>query len=229
MPIVCIHCESVKPSESSATTSTDRFELYRTRYEQRIQELSPRDAPCIHCLHPLTHGHGYYPRKPYTFEGFREEWDIHRRYCPVCKHTFGLLPSHLAPYARYTIDVQDAATSSVGAGRSYEQTSSQLSERGVTVEVPTLRNWFRRFQNQVREILPFLSSLVQQEQPQRQLPPLRSGVRDAHICGYYDRLPLLGSLPHSGTWNLRRQIVCLFAPPVSVNRVSYGLSVANTS
>lgn len=208
-------------------TANERFELFRSRYHERIQSLRPCDAPCIHCQHPLTHGHGYYPREPYTFGGFREEWDIHRRFCPVCRRTFGLLPSHLAPYARYTIDVQDAAVSSVGEGCRYEQTASKLTEQGVAVEPRAVRCWFCRFCDQVRQVLPTLSSQLQQDEPQRELPPLRRGVRDTFVCSYYDRLPLLGSLPHSGAWNLLRRIVCLFAPSVSVNRVSYGLASAH--
>lgn len=210
-------------------TNKERFELFHSRYHELIQALQPSDVPCIHCSHRLTHGQGYYLRKPYTFEGFREEWDIHRRLCPSCHRTFGLLPSHLAPYARYTIDVQDKAVSSVGESRSYEQTASDLARQGATVEPRTVRQWFRRFQIQVRQMLPALSSTLQREQPQRELPLLRSGVRDTHTCSYYDRLSLLGSLPHSGAWNLLRRIVCLFAPSVSVNRVSYGLSAVDGS
>jgi hypothetical protein len=207
-------------------SAKERSERYKSRYHERIRALNPCDVSCIYCSSPLTHGHGFYPRKPYTFEGWREEWDIHRRYCPQCHRTFGLLPSHLSPYARYTIDVQDAATSSVGEGRGYEQISSTFATQGVTVEPPTIRRWFHRFRDQVRQVLPTLSSRLQQAEPSRALPPLRGGVRDVLVCCYYDRLPLLGSSPHSGAWNLLRQIVCLFAPPVSVNRVSYGLFAA---
>lgn len=226
MPIVWSSSESVKTSPETTDISKERFELFKSRYYEGIQALRPSDAPCIHCEHPLTHGHGYYPREPYTFEGSREEWDIHRRLCPVCRRTFGLLPSHLAPYARYTIDVQDAAVASVGEGSHYEQTASKLSEQGAAVEPRTVRRWFCRFREQVRQILPTLSSQLQQAQPMRELPALRSGVRDPFVCCYYDRLPMLGNMPHSGAWNRLRRMVCLFAPAVSANRVSYGLSAA---
>jgi hypothetical protein len=58
------------------------------------------------------------------------------------------------------------------------------------------------------------------------LPLLPAGVKDPLLCAYYDRLVLLEVKSGSGFWNLRREAMCLFAPSLSVNRVSYGLSPA---
>jgi hypothetical protein len=197
----------------------------KAEYDQTILTLKPSDVPCIYCPHPKTHSHGTYPRKPFTFHEVRELWAIHRRYCPHpdCGRTFALLPEILAPYARFVIVAQDMAVAHLAEGTSYERTAIQLDEQGVSLSETTLRRWFTRIQDQTRNLLPTLSRLLQNQDPERHMPALRRHVRDPIVCAYYGRLRLWGK-NHSGAWNALRRIVCLFAPPVSVNRVSYGLS-----
>lgn len=100
----------------------------KTAYAQSIRAIKPLDVPCIYCHHPKTHSHGTYPRKPYTFHEVRDLWDIHRRRCPHpdCGRTFALLPSLLAPYARFVITAQDMAVADLAEGTSYEQTAIHL-------------------------------------------------------------------------------------------------------
>lgn len=214
MPIVYTSSDSVNPEMDP-----------KTLYDQAILTLMPSDVPCIYCHHPKTHSHGSYPRKPYNFHEVREMWRIHRRFCPNpdCARTFGLLPSILAPYARFVIVAQDMAAHDLAQGTSYEQTATRLDDHGVSPSESTLRRWFGRMQEHTRKMLPLLSSMLQNQQPERRLPALRSGVRDPIVCAYYDQLGIWGKA-HSGGWNCLRRRICLFAPSVSVNRVSYGLS-----
>jgi hypothetical protein len=134
-----------------------------------------------------------------------------------------LLPSNLAPYARFVILAQDMAVADLAQGTSYEQTATRLDEHGVSPSESTLRRWFGRMQEHTRMMLPLLASLLQNQQPERRLPAIRSGVRDPIVCAYYDQLRRWGKV-HSGAWNFLRRRICLYAPSVSVNRVSYGLS-----
>lgn len=214
MPIVYFNSELVNPEMDA-----------KTLYQLAIVSLKPSDVPCIYCPYPKTHAHGSYSRQPYTFDEEREFWDIHRRLCPspACGRTFGLLPDLLAPYARFVIVAQDMAVADLAQGTSYEQTMEHLDEHGVSPSEPTLRRWFGRMQEQTRTLLPLFSSHLQNQQPERRLPALRNRVRDPIVCAYYDQLEVWGK-SHSGAWNVLRRCICLFAPSVSVNRVSYGLS-----
>src|SRR5690606_5932166 len=108
---------------------------------------------CIHCINEKTHAHGTYSRRPFTFRGTRELWNIHRRHCPKCNGTFGLLPDILAPYARYDIVVQDLAVAKIAEGRTYEQTACELDEQDISPSESTLRRWFTRMQKQVRQVI----------------------------------------------------------------------------
>jgi transposase len=197
----------------------------KTLYNQFILTLTPSHVPCIYCDSSKTHSHGTYPRRPYEFQEKRELWRMHRRYCPHpdCGRTFALLPAILAPYARFVIVAQDMAVAHVAEGMSYEQTAIRLDEQGISPSESTLRRWFGRMQDQTRHMLPMLSSMLQNEKPERRLPALRKHVRDSTVCAYYNQLEVWGK-GHSGAWNLLRLIICLFAPSVSANRASYGLS-----
>lgn len=212
MPIV--YCSSVAVNPNLDVKS---------EYEQAVRTLKPIDIPCIYCPSTKTHAHGTYPRRPFTFHEKRELWDIHRRHCPTCRRTFALLPSILAPYARFVIHAQDLAAAKIAEGGRYEHVACHMDEHGISPSESTLRRWFLRMQEQVRFILPLLSRMLQNEAPNRHLPAWRGQVRDPSVCAYYDRLRMWGSF-HSGAWNALRRIVCLFAPSVSGNRVSYGLS-----
>lgn len=214
MPIVFTASDSVNPYCDP-----------KIEYNQSIRLLKPSDVPCIYCSHQKTHGHGTYPRKPFALNEVRELWDIHRRLCPHpdCGRTFGLLPSLLAPYARFVIVAQDMAAHQLAEGMSYEQTAAQLDTQGVSPSESSLRRWFGRMQDHTREMLPLLASMLQNQAPERKLPALRRHVRDPVVCAYYDQLGIWGKA-HSGAWNTLRRHICLFAPSVSVNRVSYGLS-----
>ncbi len=68
-------------------------------YLSFVASLLPTDHPCIHCANLRTHGHGFYPRAVH-FEHFSEFLRIHRRYCPACHKTFGLLPETVALISR---------------------------------------------------------------------------------------------------------------------------------
>jgi|GEM_PF-3579025 len=213
MPIISISCHSVNPHDAQEV------------YYKAVTCLRPRDLPCIYCDHPITHSHGSYKRQPYTFNGELMLWDIHRRECQNtdCGRTFAILPDILAPYARYLIIIQDMATTHLAEGKSYDQTADFLESYGLAPSESTVRRWYERALNQSEQLLPKLSSILQNQVPERKLPPLRRQVRSPSLCLYYDLLGLLGGI-HSGTWNILRLIVCMFAPSVSEDRVSYGLS-----
>lgn len=132
----------------------------------------------------------------------------------------------MAPFQRYTIRVQDLLASLLAGTFTVDDALTQLAAWGVCLSESSARKWFTRIREQVREIIAQFSGMVQFHRPDIPLPSLRPHVRDSLLCAYYDRLARLGTADDSGFWNLRRQIVCLFAPSLSVNRVSYGLSPA---
>jgi len=213
MPIVCIDCESVNPDD----------------YANLVCRLLPQDIPCIYCGHLCTYVHAYYLRRPFDLDEIRRCLWIQRRQCPCCKRTFSLLPAFVAPFQRYTLVIQDLLVSLLSGTATLGFALSTLAELGVSLSESSARAWFSRVSKQIREMLAHFSSFVQRQLPDIQLPPLRFRVRDVRVCAYYDRLKVLGDDCHSGVWNRMRQVVCLFAPSVSVNRVSYGLSPGNSS
>lgn len=213
MPSVCALCESVNPVNPE-------------EYANIVRRLQPQDAPCIYCPHFYTYVHGYYLRRPFDLDEIRHDFWQQRRQCPDCKRTFTLLPSFVAPYQRYTIIVQDLLASLLAGTLTVDDALSKLAEYGVSLSESSARKWFARIQEQVSGIIALFSRVVQFHRPDVPLPSLRHNVRDSLLCAYYDRIALLGVAGGSGFWNLRRQIVCLFAPSLSVNRVSYGLSPA---
>ena len=213
MPIVCVDCESVNPDD----------------YANLVHRFLPQDVPCIYCRHLCTYVHAYYLRRPFDLGEIRHHLWIQRRQCPSCKRTFALLPSFVAPFQRYTLVIQDLVTSLIAGAATFEFALSTLAELGVSLGESSARAWFSRVSEQVRDMLAHFSSLVQRQLPDVQLPPMRLDVRDVRACAYYDRLRLLGDDCHSGVWNRQRQVVYLFAPSVSVNRVSYGLSPVDSS
>ncbi|MCL6444071.1 MAG: hypothetical protein K6T83_11550 [Alicyclobacillus sp.] len=206
MPIVYVACSCVNPEE----------------YESIVDALKPADVPCIRCESPVTHRHGTYLRVPLDLpQGLR----VRRRLCPACERTFALLPSFLAPYQRASIPVQDEACARLAKGEPYEDVLRHLDARGLPLfEATTLRRWFLRLVRQVQQILPAVTALAQRQTPEVPLPALRMDVREPAVLAYYERLAIWrGSDATSAAWNLLRRIVCVFAPSVSVNRVSYGL------
>lgn len=211
MPSVCVQCESVNPVNPE-------------EYGNIVRKLEPRDVPCIYCPHLYTYVHGYYLRHPLDLNGIRHELKQQRRQCPDCKRTFTLLPSFVAPFQRYTIVVQDLVASLLAGTMAVDSVLSKLAEWGVVLSEASARSWFTRIQKQVFDIIALFSRVVQSHRPDVPMPPLRHNVRDALLCVYYDRLALLDVAGGSGFWNLRRQVICLFAPSLSANRVSYGLS-----
>jgi Domain of unknown function (DUF6431) len=213
MPIVCVDCESVNPDE----------------YANLVQRLLPQDVPCIYCSHLWTYAHAYYLRQPFDLDEVRHKLRIQRRQCPCCKRTFSLLPAFVAPFQRYTLVVQDLIASLLSGTATFEFALSALAELGVSLSESSARAWFSRIGEQVLYMLSLFSRIVQREHPAIQLPRLRRNVRDVRVCAYYDRLRTLGNRCGSGFWNLMRQAVYLFAPSVSVNRVSYGLSPEDSS
>lgn len=213
MPIVCVDCESVNPDE----------------YANLVQRLLPQDVPCVHCLHLCTYVHGYYLRRPFDIDEVRHELWIQRRQCPSCQRTFALLPAFVAPFQRYTLVIQDLLASLLSGTATLEFALSTLAGFGVLLSESSARAWFSRICEQVPHILPLFSRLALCQRPDTQLPRLRRDVRNVRVCAYYDRMRILGESCNSGCWNLRRQTIYLFAPSVSVNRVSYGLDTVDSS
>lgn len=148
---------------------------------------------------------------------------IQRRICQHCGRTFALLPSFVAPFQRYTMTIQDLLSSLLAGTTTLEAALTKLAELGVSLGVSSARAWFVRVGQQIPQMLKLFSSLAQQNRSDVPMPPLRRLVRDSVVCAYYDRLWMLGQ-QSSGFWNLKREAVCLFAPSLSVNRVSYGLT-----
>lgn len=214
MPSVCVKCEAVNPVNPE-------------EYATVLRKLQPCDVPCVYCPHLYTYVHGYYLRRPFDLGEIRHDFLQQRRQCPDCKRTFTLLPSFVAPFQRYTVVVQDLLASLLAGTLTVNGALTQLAACGICLSESSARCWFTRVQAQVSEIIALFSRIVQFHRPDVPLPSLRRNVRDSVLCAYYDRLALLGVTDGSGFWNLRRQVVCLFAPSLSVNRVSYGLSPAS--
>ena len=211
MPSVFVACNSVNPVNPE-------------EYASLVRELRPSDVPCIYCPRLYTYVHGYYLRRPYDVDEVRHCFSQQRRLCPACKRTFALLPSFVAPFQRYTILIQDLLSSLLAGTVTVDAALSTLAEWGVGVSESCARRWFTRMRNQVRHVIAQFSRIVQVHRLDVPLPLLPAGVKDPLLCAYYDRLVLLEVKSGSGFWNLRREAMCLFAPSLSVNRVSYGLS-----
>ncbi len=216
MPIVCLIGLPVNPIMSGHL---------KDFYLSWVASLLPADNPCIHCANLLTHGHGFYPRAIH-FVHFSEFLCIHRRRCPVCKKTFGLLPEMVAPYQRVAISVQDAVVSGLGSGRSYAKMAEAIPSPLGPLSLQTLKRWYVRGSQQIQDITPRFTALVLSEQPDVRTPSIPHSVRDRTVCFFYalgEQWHDAGGSGISGAWNALRTMICLFSPSVSVNRVSYGL------
>lgn len=216
MPIVCLIALPVNPIAPGHL---------KDFYLSWVASLLPADHPCIHCEYPLTHGHGFYPRVIH-FEHFSEFLCIHRRHCPACKKTFGLLPETVAPYQRVAISVQDAVVSGLGSGRSYTKVSETIPSPLGPLSTQTLKRWYVRGSQQIRSITTRFTAFVLSAQPDVRIPSIPHSVRDRTVCFFYALGEQWHSTCQSGTsaaWNILRNVVCLFSPLVSVNRVSWGL------
>ncbi len=199
----------------------------RNVYEEYIASLHPTDQPCIHCFYFLTHGHGYYPRTIH-FEYCSESFRVHRRHCPVCKKTFGLLPEILAPYQRVAIAVQETVTRQLASGMSYANVVGTIPSPLGPLSTQTLKRWYGRATAQISDISARFAALVFSQQPDTRLPTIPTTVRDRSVCLFYvlgEKWEASVESCTSSIWNTLRIAICLFAPSVSVNRVSYGLSL----
>lgn len=215
MPIVCfigLPVNSIMPGH------------LKDFYLSWVASLLPTDNPCIHCANLLTHGHGFYPRAIH-FEHFSEFLRIHRRHCPACHRTFGLLPETVAPYQRVAISVQDAVVSGLGSGKSYSKVAETISSPLGPLSTQTLKRWYVRGSQQIQSITTRFTALVLSAQPAG-IPIIPHSVRDRTVCFFYalgEQWHGVGGSGISAAWNTLRTMVCLFSPSVSVNRVSYGL------
>ncbi|KUO96206.1 hypothetical protein ATW55_09575 [Ferroacidibacillus organovorans] len=217
MPIVCLIGLPVNPIMPGHL---------KDFYLSWVASLLPADQPCIHCANPRTHGHGFYPRSIH-FEHFSEFLCIHRRHCPACNQTFGLLPETVAPYQRVAISVQDAVVSELGSGRSYTKVSETISSPLGPLSMQTLKRWYIRGSQQIQSIAPRFSALMLSVQPACLIPSIPHSVRDRTVCFFYamgEQWHDVGGSGISAAWNALRTMLYLFSPSVSVNRVSYGLS-----
>ena len=191
-----------------------------------VASLLPADQPCIHCAHFLTHRHGFYPRAVH-FEDFCEFLRIHRRHCPVCKKTFGLLPESVAPYQRVAVAVQDAVVKKVASGMSYAKVAESIPSPLGPLSTQTLHRWYLRDAQQIHDITTRFTALVLSQQPDGRIPHIPQTVRDRTVCFFYvlaEQWQTACQVGASAAWNTLRTTLYLFAPPLSVNRVSYGLA-----
>lgn len=217
MPIVCfigIHVNSLIPGQLN--------DFYVTW----VAALRPTDQPCIHCAHFLTHGHGFYPRTIH-FEDCSEFFHTLRRHCPVCKKTFGLLPEIVAPYQRVAIAVQETVVKKLASGTSFAKVAESIPSPLGPLSIQTLKRWYFRSVQQIGDVTTQFTALVLSQQPDVRTPTIPMTVRDRTVCFFYVLGERWEAAIESGTsaaWNALGIAVCLFAPSVSVNRVSYGLS-----
>ncbi len=217
MPIVCLigqRVNSIMPGH------------LKDCYLSFVASLLPVDSPCIHCANPRTHGHGFYPRVIH-FEDFSEVLCIHRRHCPTCHKTFGLLPEMVAPYQRVAISVQDAVVSRLGSGRSYAKVTESIPSPLGPLSTQTLKRWYVRGAQQIQRITARFTALVLSAEPTCLIPSIPHSVRDRTVCFFYamgEQWHDVGGYGMSAAWNTLRTMVYLFSPSVSVNRVSYGLT-----
>lgn len=198
----------------------------RSVYERHISSLCPTDFPCIHCLYSLTHGHGSYSRTVH-FEDHSEDFRAHRRRCPVCHRTFGILPAIVAPYQRVAISVQETVVKKLASGVSYAKVAESIPSPLGPISTQTLKRWYCRSVLQIHDITARFTALVLSQQPDVLSPTIPMSVREQTVCFFYalgERWQAAVGLGASAAWNVWRIAVCLFAPSVSVNRVSYGLS-----
>lgn len=127
--------------------------IEKESYYEFLQSLQPSDMVCVYCSHPVTHEH-----QPYNLNGERTVWQIHRRLCPACEQTFGLLLMTMAPYQRISIMAQDVAVSLLSGTASHEQVLAQLRDIGVSISESTVRRWYERVRTQIERVLAEVSS-----------------------------------------------------------------------
>lgn len=198
----------------------------RAAYDAFVAKLVPEDMPCIHCGRSKTYGHGSYPRAIH-FARFSESLRPHRRHCQDCGRTFGLLPEGVAPYQRTAVEVQDEVVRKLASGKGYEAVADATPSWRGPLSILTLRRWYARAAEQIPSLLTRLTALVLTEQPSSPIPVIPLTVRNTTLCLYYvvgEQWLRACCSGVSATWNTLRLAVCLFAPSVSVIRVSYGLS-----
>lgn len=183
-------------------------------YDQFVRELQPHDVACVHCAHPVTHAHGAYERLAL--------WSMHRRFCPACRHTFAVQPACIAPYQRVMIRIQDLVACLIANDHTLEQVKTELEEIGVSIRIPTIRRWFARIEQQLSGILTVLVSHTLKQHPHIKLPIFKLRSIHPHVRYYYDLLALTARNSGAVNVNLWLGANYLFAPSVSVNRVSCG-------
>lgn len=217
MPIVCPICVSVNSSK-------DQGQL-RLAYDAFVTALLPEDIPCIFCASSKTHRHGSYARM-IQFTECTECLRPQRRLCPVCGRTFALLPNAVAPYQRTAVELQDEVVREVASGVPYEAVADAVPVCKGPLSVLTLRRWYARATTQITMLAAPFTALVLTEQPTLSLPQIPDFVRSRSICFFYilGEQWLRAKEPGvSAAYNGLRLALYLFAPSVSVNRVSYGL------
>ena len=88
--------------------------------------------------------HAKYTRKAITLSGIYC-LPIKRLFCPICKHTFSLLPDFICKFHRYAKDVITFALKKLKKFSYYKVADMLMDTAAICVEVLTLYNWKKKF------------------------------------------------------------------------------------
>ena len=92
--------------------------------------------------------HAKYTRNLITLAGIYE-LPIRRLYCPVCKHTFALLPEFIEKFYRYGKDVVFFAVKELKK-HTYDYVAGKLLDKiSIEIAMNTFSRWNRKFANQL--------------------------------------------------------------------------------
>lgn len=95
--------------------------------------------------------HAEFIRKLITLFKKYEQIPIKRLYCPLCKHTFALMPEFIKKYCRYGIDVITSAIKEfkkkIERSEVLNRLASMMGAVNVYIELSTLYRWEKKYSN----------------------------------------------------------------------------------
>jgi hypothetical protein len=89
--------------------------------------------------------HANYTRGLITLSG-RYDISIKRLFCPLCKHTFALIPEFIEKFHRYAKDVITFVLERIKKFISYKNIADKLMDKcGLNIDILTLYKWKKKF------------------------------------------------------------------------------------
>jgi hypothetical protein len=97
--------------------------------------------------------HAKYIRKLITLFKKYDRLPIKRLYCPLCKHTFALIPVFIKKFCRYGMDVIISAIKEfkkkIKRSEVLDRLDGMMEAVDTYIELPTLYRWKKKYSNTV--------------------------------------------------------------------------------